>query len=102
MLAQELPRSGRLAALPARGIGPPGAPGVNAGPRGPAPCQGTTGTMGEEADLMKLGLAVSRLAREVCGLVLGAVEARMPLRGRRMDSEGLAGSGWHWSTPRTF
>lgn len=58
-----LPRSGRLAALPARGIGPPGAPGVNAGPRGPAPCQGTTGTMGEEADLMELGLAVSRLAR---------------------------------------
>ena len=54
-LARELPRSGRLAALPARGTGPPGAPGVNAGPRGPAPCQGTTGTMGEEADLMKLG-----------------------------------------------
>nr|DAV53738.1 MAG TPA: hypothetical protein [Caudoviricetes sp.] len=21
---------------------------------------------------------------------------------RRMDSEGLAGSGWHWSTPRRF
>ena len=38
----------------------------------------------------------------VCGLVLGAVEARMPLRGRRLDSEGLAGSGWHWSTPRRF
>nr|DAM39798.1 MAG TPA: hypothetical protein [Caudoviricetes sp.] len=31
----------------------------------------------------------------VCGLSLGAVEARMPLRSRRMDSEGLTGSGWH-------
>ena len=56
LLAQELPRSGRLAALPARGSGPPGAPGVNAGPRGPAPCQGTTGTMGGgEAELRGLG-----------------------------------------------
>lgn len=26
----------------------------------------------------------------------------MPLRGRRLDSEGLTGSGWHWSTPRRF
>nr|DAU08978.1 MAG TPA: hypothetical protein [Caudoviricetes sp.] len=26
----------------------------------------------------------------------------MPLRSRRIDSEGLAGSGWHWSTPRRF
>lgn len=39
---------------------------------------------------------------EVCGLVLEAVEARMPLRGQRIDSEGLAGSGWHKSTPRRF
>nr|DAR70653.1 MAG TPA: hypothetical protein [Caudoviricetes sp.] len=38
----------------------------------------------------------------VCGLALGAVEAGMPLRSRRMDSEGLAGSGGHWSTPRRF
>ena len=38
----------------------------------------------------------------VCGLVLGAVKAGMPLRSRRMDSEGLTGLGWHWSTPRTF
>lgn len=45
-LDRDLPRSGRLAALPARGSGPPGAPGVNAGPRGPASCLGTTGTMG--------------------------------------------------------
>ena len=48
---------------------------------------GTTGGVRQEA---------------VCGLVLGAVEAGMPLRSRRMDSEGLAGSGGHWSTPRTF
>lgn len=44
--SQELPRSGRLAALPARGSGPTGPPGVNAGAPGPPPCQGTTGTMG--------------------------------------------------------
>nr|DAN40989.1 MAG TPA: hypothetical protein [Caudoviricetes sp.] len=37
----------------------------------------------------------------MCGLVLGAVEARMPLRSPRMDSEGLTGLGWHWSTPRS-
>ena len=59
--------------------------------RGPPPTGsgpvGTTGGVGQEA---------------VCGLVLGAVEAGMPLRSRRMDSEGLAGSGGHWSTPRTF
>nr|DAR86460.1 MAG TPA: hypothetical protein [Caudoviricetes sp.] len=26
----------------------------------------------------------------------------MPLRGRRIDSEDLTGSRWHWSTPRRF
>nr|DAL02476.1 MAG TPA: hypothetical protein [Caudoviricetes sp.] len=26
----------------------------------------------------------------------------MPLRSQRLDSEGLTGSGWHWSTPRRF
>nr|DAN86039.1 MAG TPA: hypothetical protein [Caudoviricetes sp.] len=38
----------------------------------------------------------------VCGLALVVRKARMPLRGRRLGSEGLTGSGWHWSTPRTF
>nr|DAK21192.1 MAG TPA: hypothetical protein [Caudoviricetes sp.] len=73
---------------PSRGPPPtgPGAyrgPGVNAGPGAPP---------GGKA----------RRDEEVCGLALGAVEARMPLRGLRMDSEGLTGLGWHWSTPRTF
>lgn len=72
MLAQELPRSGRLADLPARGWASRGprrkrrAPGL-----GPVPGHdGDDG--GGEAELRELGLAVSRLAREVCGLASGS------------------------------
>jgi len=84
--------------------GGPGAPGVNAGPR-----PWTEGHGGlAQAELMRAHTA--GWPRGVRGVEAGGgvwssawgVEARMPLRGRRMDSEGLAGLGWHWSTPRTF
>lgn len=45
---------------------------------------------------------VREVRETVCGLVLGVRKARMPLGGRRMDSEGLTGLGGHWSTLRTF
>lgn len=89
--------------LSARRVGPsvqggPGAPGVNAGPR---PWTEGHGGLAQAEGLAK-DVWFRRGQEAVCGLVLGAVEAGMPLRSRRMDSEGLAGLGWHWSTPRTF
>lgn len=84
--------------------GGPGAPGVNAGPR-----PWTEGHGGlAQAELMGARpVGWPRGVREVeagGGVWSSAwgVEARMPLGGRRMDSEGLTGLGWHWSTPRTF
>lgn len=75
--------------------GGPGAPGVNAGPRPWTEGHGGQAHTG-------VGFSVSGRPEEVCGLALGAVEDRMPLRDRRMDSEGLTGLGWHWSAPRRF
>lgn len=98
------PRS--LSAPPCGALGPggPGAPGVNAGPR---PWTEGHGGLAQDELMGAHPVGWPRGGREgeagggvwssACG-----VEARMPLGGRRMDSEGLAGLGWHWSTPRTF
>ena len=96
--------SGATSVGPSRG--PPrtghwasGAPGVNAGPRAQPRARARRGRWGGEAELRELG---SPSRQGGVWSSVGAVEARMQLRSLRMDSEGLTGLGWHWSTPRRF